>query len=659
MQRHRLVNGGILLLIAFLGFTLSRYFWPNRCPQGTDLDTNHSYLTLKSKLSHLERNVFNTKQRPLSFLTERTCTFPNVDPFDPAIIDIAVGNKTALRCDLDFMPQLTYIDRRYLKVNTTQVDISLGTGNLSHCRYRNITGGPFDYSSVEFSDWSKTFRESVALEEDIEFIEVECFRREPYNVTISKSYFSLVPRLKHFEKLYNVRLKKRSIKYQPQETLNIVIVGLDGLSRHQFLRTMPGIYTYLTKTLNSFDFTMHGQLGAASFPNLLGLLSGSTLEEVSDWWDYAQPEDVFDLMFKHFENAGYRTLFSEDNTKDGAFYWENRTFLYPQASFWDRPVHLAMRADKGYIRRDGVCLGSRPISVFQLDYLLDFIHTFSDKPVFSLTWIDKVTHDDTPNAGMIEEHLFKFYQTLTATGYLNRTLVILFSDHGQRWGKLRLTPNGYLDSRNPFMMLTFPPWFLKKYPYLANNLRENTRVLTTHLDTHQMLLDILYFKSKEHPPFYKSRKGLNLFERLPDRTCKEAHIPSSQCLCNTQVEEELNTSSPFALRLSKTLFHAIKARADPKMCEEFHSFDIIHVKHVTLPDSSSSGQQSTMDQYLYRVTIIVYPGEAIFEGNFYYVSELRRYALDENIDRLNMYKVEKILCKPPREQEFCFCKGQL
>ncbi|GFO11185.1 hypothetical protein PoB_003769000 [Plakobranchus ocellatus] len=527
MQRRRLVNGGVLLVIVFLGFTLSKCFWPNRCPQGTDLDTNHSFLDLKSKLSHLERTVFNTKQTPPSFLTAKTCTFPNFDPFDPAIIKIAVGNKTTLRCDLDFMPLLTYIDGRNLKVNTTQVDISLGTGNLSHCRYRNITGGPFDYSSVEFSDWSKTFRESVALEEDIEFIEVECFRRKPYNVSISKSYFSLVPRRKHLEKLYNVRLKKRSIEYQPQETLNIVMVGLDGLSRHQFLRAMPGMYTYLTKTLNSFDFTMHGQLGPASLPNLLGLLSGSTLEEVSEWWDFAQPEDAFDLMFKHFENAGYRTLFSENNTKHGAFYWGNRKFLYPQASFWDRPVHLAMRADKGYIRRNGVCLGSRPISEFQLHYLLDLIGTFSDKPAFTFTWIDKVSHDDTPNVGNIEEDLFKFYQTLTATGYLNRTLVILFSDHGQRWGKLRLTPNGYVDSRNPFMMFTFPPWFLKKYPYLANNLRENTRVLTTHLDTHQMLLDLLYFKSKEHPPFYKSRKGLSLFKRLPDRTCNEAHIPST------------------------------------------------------------------------------------------------------------------------------------
>ncbi|GFO11182.1 hypothetical protein PoB_003768700 [Plakobranchus ocellatus] len=171
MQRHKLMNGGILLVIVFLGFTLGTYFWQNHCRRGTDLNTNHSFLDLKRNLSHRERTAFNTKRKPPSFLTGRTCTFPNVDPFDPAIIKIAVGNKTTLRCDLDFMPELTYIDGRNLKINTTQVDISLGTGNLSHCRYRNIRGGPFDYSSVEFSDWSKPFSESVALEEDIEFIE--------------------------------------------------------------------------------------------------------------------------------------------------------------------------------------------------------------------------------------------------------------------------------------------------------------------------------------------------------------------------------------------------------------------------------------------------------------------------------------------------------
>ncbi|GFS00643.1 hypothetical protein ElyMa_002819400 [Elysia marginata] len=584
------------------------------------------------------------------------CQVEFVDPFHPDIVQLVVRPAPTLRCDLNFLPEITMVESRQLKVDRTKLRGSTGHATFSHCRYRNVAGKPEDDMKIVFSEWSEPFRSSVRLGEDSEFIHVNCFSDSKEENIISKSFFSLVPTRRHLDKLYDVKLNKRRVKYQPRETLNVVIVGIDGLSRHQFMRTMPKTYKYLTRALGSFDFTMQGQHGDNTFSNFLPLLSGNLESEVKEWWNNTQPQDAFGFMFDDFEKAGFRTLYSEDNPLYSGFYWGDRFFINPLTSYWNRPLHLAMVAERGFVTRNGSCLGPQTISEFQLNYLLDFLNTFHDKPVFAVSFFDAITHYETASAGVIDEHLFNFYKSLNRKGHLNKSLVILLSDHGPRWGKVRQGPNGRVESRNPLLFLTFPSWFLQKYKTVEENLRANTRVLTSYLDAHQMLLDLLYFQSAQRAPIQRSPKGLSMLEKLPQRTCDEAYIPEHQCFCKKWIETPIDISSRLARDVSRFLLLEIKSRSDKTECEEFSLGEILTVHLLTAQVADQAEDKKHPGRKLYQVRLTTRPGLASFEGKVHYNSVSKYYKVEKEIERLNLFRGERE-CLPTRRQVYCYCKG--
>jgi hypothetical protein len=111
--------------------------------------------------------------------------------------------------------------------------------------------------------------------------------------------------------------------------------------------------------------------------------------------------------------------------------------------------------------------------------------------------------------------------------YLNNTLLILFGDHGLRYGFVRSSVLGRMEERLPFLSFTFPPWFQSSYPQLHANLRRNAEVLTSHFDIHATLRHILtYPKEPRDLPHGKS-----LLTNIGWRTCEQAGIPFHYCPC--------------------------------------------------------------------------------------------------------------------------------
>ncbi|RUS84649.1 hypothetical protein EGW08_007569 [Elysia chlorotica] len=418
------------------------------------------------------------------------------------------------------------------------------------------------------------------------------------------------------------------------------------------IRAMPKTYKFLTEELNSFDFTMHGQSGDNTLPNMLPLLSAYTHNEVNKWWDSKHPQDVFELIWRDFERAGYRTLYSEDDPKGGGFYWGGRNFIHPQTSYWNRPLELAL-VESGFVRRNAFCFGPRSVSEYQLDYLVRFLDTFPSDPVSGMTMITAITHDEINNARMIDEHVLNFYKQLMEKNHLKKSLVIFFSDHGSRWGKIRETYNGIVESRNPFLVLTFPPWFLKKYPNISRTLDSNTRRLTSHADTRQMLLDLLYFGAETPTPPFRGSHGVSLFSEISThRTCEEASIPKAECLCGKNVERYLDHSAPEVPALANALLAAIKRRSDPKNCQEYSLDKVIMVGLL-----AKAAKQKNSAQKVYSVRVKVRPGGAIFEGTVTAGTDDKETKVSDYIERLSKYKGE-VECQPTsKEQIFCYCKG--
>ena len=579
------------------------------------------------------------------------CTFPQVDPFDPSIMKIAGLKKGPLNCRHYFLPEITYIAGLSIRVDASRAKIQPAR---IRCKYRNITGMPLNDNKILFSNWSQIFTESIGITKEHEFLQVECFDSQVEGKIISKAFYSLVPERAHLNSLYEAAIIKRLIEFKPKETLNLIAVGLDGLPRHQMLRAMPKTYKFLMG-LKSFDFTKHGQTGKNTLPNLLTLLSPNNLTEIKKWWSPGEPEDTFDLIWHNFEQAGYRTLFTEDNPRQSGFYFGGGQFVFPQTSYWNRPLEIAMNNEGGFVRRKGLCNGPHSVSEYQLSYLIRFLDTFRSDPVTGWTMISDVTHNDITNAGLIDQDILNFYKTLEAKGQLNKSVVLFFSDHGSRWGKIRRTYNGIVEGRNPFMILTFPLWFLKKYPEIAKNLKTNTHRLTSHFDTRQTLLDLLYFKAQTTTPPFRGKYGLSLFHEIPaNRTCSDASIPEEHCLCGQKVDRFLNLTSPEAVALSKALMSAVKQKSDPKKCKEYSLDKILQVGVLALPVNMEKVEQKML---MCNVRISVKPGGAIFEATVTMDQETKKTSVSSNLDRLNLYKGE-VECQPTSKQQmFCYCKS--
>ncbi|KAK3741373.1 hypothetical protein RRG08_034418 [Elysia crispata] len=580
------------------------------------------------------------------------------DPFHPDIVKSVVNKAPPLRCDHDFLTEITFIQNHQLKVDISKLDVRIGNSKFSHCRYRSIIGLPNDDQKIGYSVWSKPFYNSISLQKNSEFIQVKCYSDSLEKSVISKSFFSLVPKRPHLDKLYDVKLNKRQVEYQPMETLNIVIVGVDGLSRHQFMRTMPKTYQYLTDVLGTFDFKMQGQHGGNTFSNFLPLLSGNLESDVKNWWDPSQPQDAFDFIFDNFEKAGYRTMYSEDNPFGSGLYFDDHYLIKPLTSYWHRPLHIAMLSEDGFESASGSCLGARPVSEFQFDYMLKFLSTFPDKPVFGLSFFDAVTHYDTGSAGMLDEHLLSFYKSLSVRGHMNNSLVMLFSDHGARWGKVRQSPHGRFDGRNPFLFLTFPPWFLHRHPDVLQNLKANTCVLTSFLDIHQMLLDLLYFKSKFKAPITRSSKGVSLLNSLPERSCGEAYIPDNECLCRRWDETPIDVSAPIAQQVSNVLLQEVKSRSDRAKCFEYSLRKVISVKLLLGYTVNFDRDETPIENKHYLVRLMTFPGQAIFEGIVHHDPSSERRTEVTEIERLDLYRGE-VHCLPNLRQIYCYCKDNI
>ncbi|CAG5127872.1 unnamed protein product [Candidula unifasciata] len=572
------------------------------------------------------------------------CEFPKINPYEPSVMKIAGLNRKTLNCEGMFMPDLTFMEGdNTLKVNKSKVEKHMSKDEFKECRYTNVYRHDTNDNDYQYSKWSDPFTEKVELPKDAEFVKVECTNRSSH--VVSKTFYHLVPKKEQFDETDSLNLKKRQVMIAPKETLNVIVFGLDTLTRNQFLRGCNDTYSYLMNTLNSFDLSLHSQVGENTFPNFLTLFTGHSFNEVKKLWTDENHMDTFDLIWRTFENAGYKTLYTEDKPLGGAFH-----YLYNS-----RPLDLAIEKDK--FRPNYRCVGNQVELNFHLDYVTTFWNTFSDKPVFAVTMLSKPTHEEPADAKMFDEHILRTLKSWNDKGHLNRSVLISFSDHGVRQGELRNSVNGHVESKTPYTILTFPKWFLKRYPDVAANLKRNTERLTSHFDTHATLLDLLYFKSFATPPLPPLKHGISLFDKIPwDRTCKDALIPSDFCLCGYKGLKEIHLSSQLASSLTALVISALNSKTDKNICAVYTLVQVIRILQISLNDENATGKQQTI---VYKVKLEVNPGGALFEGSVYEHSNGTKWTVGDEIDRLNLYRGQADCLEFPTYRPFCYCKNLL
>ncbi|XP_005111704.1 uncharacterized protein LOC101847301 [Aplysia californica] len=609
----------------------------------------------------------NSETRPhKGFLLDTAhCRIPDIDPFDPAILQ-KIHRRGEIICQ--GKPSITYVDGPVVRINRSVVD-EFYDGDFKYCQYQPIVRGPKNSDfSFSYGDMSKKFDHDVLVPPDHEFMRIYCYSQSEGK--LSTNFHALVTAKEKVEQKSTYRFKQHKQKRNPKETLNVHMIGVDSVSRLNFLRQMRQTRTFLLDELQAFEMSGYNKVEDNTFVNIVPMMVGKFVHEIG--WNESMRKQAFDdynFLWHNFSKAGYRTLYAEDAPKIAIFVYGKEGFHTPPADYYNRPLALAMETQKSVWNRNHHCIVDRLETSMLLDYVTDFSRMFKDKPHFGFTFITRLTHDSISLVGSADYAYLKFLKRFQVEGHLNNTVLILYSDHGYRFGDMRNTYVGKVEERLPFLYLVFPSWFHKKYPKLAKNLRTNSRRLTTPFDIYETLKDILYFDGEDREASLSDR-GISLLREVPpERSCQHAAILPHWCLCLE--EREVPTNSTVGRRIAHALVGHINDILSPAshLCATLSLGNVSQVVQMQSNEKILRFEDSLHDvinktvvygerteaPVVYQVTLSTVPGHALFEATLTHDPVYNIFKLAGSISRINAYRDQSICVENSKLKKFCYC----
>lgn len=429
------------------------------------------------------------------------------------------------------------------------------------------------------------------------------------------------------------------------EKLNVIIVGIDSISKLNFMRYFRRTMNLL-RNLTAIELNGFTKVADNTYPNLIPLLTGhhrnhyKILEKRFGFYD-----DV-DFIWKSYSKVGYRTFFSEDAPNMGTFVLNRRGFKNPPTDYYSRPFSIA--AEILNMKRKTHCLGATLEMKVYFDYLRNFVSSMGERPYFAFTFIARLTHDIFKNAGYADKPSYELIRGLKELGAFNRSLFIFFSDHGIRFGEIRQTYIGKIEERMPFIFLVFPEWFLKEHPTFIRNLGINQNRLTTPYDIHATLLHLLQL---EKDNFFTLYGQSLLTEVSPERTCTDANIAKHWCVCRTH--KIVSTEDKNVRRAAIAIINHVN-----KLLRPFSRF-CTNLKLAKILDARVSEMNELLEIMVkdYLITILVIPSNAVFEATVQLKN--KQLKISDEVSRLNKYGDESICVQDSLIKKYCYCKVHL
>lgn len=440
---------------------------------------------------------------------------------------------------------------------------------------------------------------------------------------------------------------------------NILILGIDGVSRLNFHRTMPKTLNYLKKK-EVVELLGYNKVGDNTFPNVVPMLMGVSAQELKKICvpHRSAKFDNCPFIWEWFKQAGYYTALGEDNSNIGTFNYQRPGFLTtPTDYYFHTFVHQAENSVGS--NRDFntyLCMNDRHFYKVLLDYIFDLSTNLKDSRLFGFFWEITMSHDYLNYPMVMDNDYVDFFEKLDSSGYLNETIVFILSDHGIRWGGIRSTQQGRLEERLPFTYVLTPPSFRQKYTKAYKHLKFNTQRLTTPYDVYSTLSQLTDLKNIEDEVIetqcktsYGNSRGISLFLPIPsNRTCKIAGIKDHWCTCYR--ESVLSKDSAVAVEAAGYLIeHMNKLLEVYAQCARLMLSDIIHVMELGV----SKYSQGSNGWREFMVVIRTQPGGGIFEATLRH--ESKDWRLSGTVSRLNIYGDQSRCVHHNELKLYCFC----
>lgn len=435
----------------------------------------------------------------------------------------------------------------------------------------------------------------------------------------------------------------------------MLLLGIDSLSRNSFFRNLPKTRTTLLEKLGAVELLGYSKVGDNTFPNLIPITLGISVKELQrqGWKQTSTSFDKYDFIWKKFAKNGYTTLFSEDMTDIGIFNYLKKGFKKTPVDHFYEPMGAAIEAHSKLWTKK-LCFGDRFETEIILDYVSDFLSVYKHTKTFGFAYLSRFYHNSDSIVKQADDILTNFLENFISNGHANNTVLIVFSDHGSRFGNLRRSPVGHLEERLPAAYIVLPANFTIDALEAESNLRENARKLTTPYDIHETLLDILHQTQNRT---MNSTKGISLFSEIPpDRNCRMAGMSNHWCTCS--LFKDLDVSSPIAKELGQFMLGYVNKllKKHENFCSKLELKAIHYLAEWNITGNTKFATSSEIVKRDYVMKIETSPGGALLEttilfrnGKYY----IRDY---DGISRLNMYigQADCITAYPAKK--LCFCK---
>uniref|UniRef100_A0A0N5BBD4 Sulfatase domain-containing protein n=1 Tax=Strongyloides papillosus TaxID=174720 RepID=A0A0N5BBD4_STREA len=455
--------------------------------------------------------------------------------------------------------------------------------------------------------------------------------------------------------------------------LHVVVIG--SLSYYHALRALNQTRSVLLKN-GGIEIKYLNTQGDNNIPNAHGFLLNKFSNDVqdnslgrptkiNDWGSKNScnvPIDNTTFIFDYYKKMGYIVLYADD-FKVETFEWPNcvgfindfshhstrvRQFLTRYNLNGSEKIILDENKNKCYFPGQDI-----------FKYYEDFLKTYQNQPIASLTWQSKLMHDNIDDIFEQDGYLSEYFERNSK--YLNDSFLIVMGDHGYRMGPYMSTEVGKYEHANPYFLIK-PPAELLGNKELIGNLKENSIKHISHLDLYATFLDILTEGPKNNfknlKPYDLSKvvndtiKGLSLLRPLPDenRSCYDMNIPFEYCLCQPKyVKLSRWQSRKIYNRLEEVFIKDINKQLENDNLKEICSQLTLHngVKDHFIV-KINEGKNTT----LYEVSAITKPGKGSFRA--YYN---QNFTLLNDIIRTNKYGDQAEVCnKNSKYRKYCYCK---
>lgn len=427
----------------------------------------------------------------------------------------------------------------------------------------------------------------------------------------------------------NLHLKSSPRRQSAKSTININIIMLDSVSRHHFFRSLPKTVD-LFERLNSenprkgkvLDFQLLQALKSWTFETLVALFTGFVNNSETPFGMYDMPPAALDLgiLLEPFRKLGYHTLWLEDlcwswewgigkdflvynNSLSNSEMWQKLLSALStasieriDASLTSCPILKANAVNDPFQGPDALCFNGQ----YQHDYLIDYVSTYQrhvqalGSSYFSFFQIN-TSHEPTGQRIQTLDNSLAHY--LEGASKQKNTLTIIFSDHGNSYGKyMSKTSEGRVELYHPSLFMILPDEVENSLgPKAVMSLIKNQLRLVSILDLHNMLYSLSQGTKENIIP--KMDKHYNLPDKglLSDidvhRSCD--HIPRlmpTLCICQGFEENVPNNTrnalyAHFVLgRLNNIIQdqyrEANKDMSSPGKCRRLRASSFVNVKRT-------------------------------------------------------------------------------